>query len=593
TFTNTNTNTITDTPTTTNTPTNTFTFTSTNTNTDTPTFTNTTTDPFTPTMTNTPVPFATNTPTFTNTNTNTVTGSPTFTNTVTETFTNTATNTFTALDTLTFTNTATATNTNSYTMTVTRTSTNTFTNTVTMTQTNTSSATNTPTQTFTVTPTSTPTSFVAMGKAVSEGQVHPGDNLTYAIGITVAGNSLTGMIVTDTLPVGMTFVSFESYPGGTVTTFNSATDQLQWTLPSPLAPGVYDLTYETKLSISAASSAPLTNFAELNYPGASHPLTSSVPVTVIGNFTVTVNIYNSAGEIVKTISVQNVAAPIDNISLSTSNLITTLNGPGSSIEILYDGYVIGVWDGSNNEGQPVSNGSYRVQVDSKSPSGVVTSVAQNAVVNRSLANISANIYNSAGEMIRALYYSATDATGATMNDVVLSSGVIKPTASGSTSITTGIPAVARIAIQSSGSSVTMIWDGTNNSSSYVSPGIYTIDVHWNEGSGNSQVIKREIMVLPGYNASGIVVAKPNELNTSNGMNTIFDATSVMNAYFIQVQIYTLAGERLQTLTSSYGVPQVNWNATGVASGIYVAVVTIQNANGGTVGIQRLKVLVLH
>jgi hypothetical protein len=77
------------------------------------------------------------------------------------------------------------------------------------------------------------------------------------------------------------------------------------------------------------------------------------------------------------------------------------------------------------------------------------------------------------------------------------------------------------------------------------------------------------------------------------MTTTFDGTGVPNAYSIQVQIYTLAGELVRTLISPGGNPQINWDATGLASGLYISVVTIQNANGGTMGRQSLKVLVIH
>ncbi|HXL73674.1 MAG TPA: hypothetical protein VN963_08630, partial [bacterium] len=308
---------------------------------------------------------------------------------------------------------------------------------------------------------------------------------------------------------------------------------------------------------------------------------------------VKVNIYNSAGEVVKTILVQNVNQPIDNITLSTTNLITTLQGPGSIIDILYNGYIIAIWDGSDNQGQPVSNGSYRIQVSSTSLNGVVTSVSQTGIVNRNLSNISVNIYNSVGELIRTLYSSVADATGASMTDVVLSSNIIRPSLSGPSTVTSGTPSEVSIVVNSSsGSPVTLMWDGTNNNGTDVTPGVYTIDCHWSEDSGNFQDINRSVIV-EGGSVNMAVVARPNMLNAANGLTTTFDATGVTNAYFIQVQLYTIGGELVHTLASPNGMPQATWNADGIASGIYIAAVNIQNANGGTIGMQRLKVLVLH
>src|SRR6185503_1075420 len=146
--------------------------------------------------------------------------------------------------------------------------------------------------TCTNTPTSTPTSYVAMAKKVSKDQASPGDNLTYTIAVTVVGGSIDNAVVTDILPADVSFLSFGGSPAGTTASFNAVTGQMQWILPSPLSPGVYSLTYQTRVGTFAQSNVPIINGVQLNYTGASAPLTSSVPVTVIGNFTVKINVYN-------------------------------------------------------------------------------------------------------------------------------------------------------------------------------------------------------------------------------------------------------------------------------------------------------------
>ncbi len=580
TFTNTATVTSTQTPTNTPTLTATNTVTNTITNTGTATLTNTQTNTATVTSTETPTntatDTATNTCTNTFTNTATVTDTQTPTNTATVTPTNSATNTDTNTDTATMTNTAT----NTATVTPTRTFTNTATNT----------ATSTPSNTATVT--FTPTHFVGMGKNVSKQLVNGGDEITYTIGVTVGGFTINGPVVTDTLPVNMKFVSFVSSPSGTTPSFDSATDQLLWTMPSPLAPGIYQLIYQTQVSAFAPANKPLTNFAQMTYAGGP-TITSSVAVTVTGTYIIRVNIYNSAGEVIKSIDLQRFSEAVNNIVLSPSNTITTLSGPNNSIDIMFNGYVIGTWDGTDNSGKPVSNGSYEIKIDSASNTGLVTSVSQRAIVARALTSVSGIVYNSAGEAVRSLYSMVDDARGLIMNDLVLSSDTIKPNAAGAVTASGGTPSQVVIVIQTSGSPVTLIWDGTNNNGVCVSPGVYSVNINWNDGSGHTQNISREITVLTETMATGAAVAKPNVLNSANGMTATFDATNVSGAYSIQVQIYTMAGEKVRTLSSFHGFPQVGWIATGMASGIYVASVNIQNAGGGTIGTQRLKVLVLH
>jgi hypothetical protein len=606
----TNTATVTSTQTPTNTATDTATNTSTNTFTNTATVTDTLTPTNSPTVTptNTATNTATNTgtATLTNTQTNsaTVTSTETPTNTATETATNTSTSTFTNTATVTDTqtpthtatvtptNTATSTATNTDTATMTSTATNTATVTPTRTFTNTATNTSTSTPTNTATVTFTPTHFVGMGKNVSNKLVNGGDDITYTIGVTVGGFTINGPVVIDTLPANMKFVSFVSSPSGTAASFNSATDQLLWTLPSPLSPGVYQLTYQTQVSNFAPANMPLTNFAQMTYAGGP-TITSSVAVTVTGIYVIRVSIYNSAGEVIKNIDLQRFSEAVNNIVLSPGNTITTLNGPGSTIEIMFNGYLIGTWDGTDNSNNLVSNGSYQIKIDSASNTGMVTSVSQRAIVARTLTSVSGIVYNSAGEAIRNLYNLVDDAKGLIMENLVLSTSTIKPSASSAVSLTGGTPTEVEIAIQTSGSSVTLVWDGTNNNGSCVSPGVYSVNINWNDGAGHTQNISREITVLPGTAAPGLAVAKPNVLNATNGMTTTFDATNVSNAYSIQVQIYTMAGEKVRSLSSFSGFPQVGWIATGMASGIYIATVNIQNASGGTVGIQRLKVLVLH
>jgi hypothetical protein len=77
------------------------------------------------------------------------------------------------------------------------------------------------------------------------------------------------------------------------------------------------------------------------------------------------------------------------------------------------------------------------------------------------------------------------------------------------------------------------------------------------------------------------------------MTATFDATGIQNAYSIKVRVYTIAGQLVQVLTSPQGSPIVPWNATGMASGIYIAVMEIDNSNGGVINRQRLKVLLIH
>jgi flagellar hook assembly protein FlgD len=236
----------------------------------------------------------------------------------------------------------------------------------------------------------------------------------------------------------------------------------------------------------------------------------------------------------------------------------------------------------------VNNGAYEVKVDSVGSTGSVTSVSQNISVNRKMSTATVNIYNSVGEIVRHLYSLTDNPSGSTMTDVSLSTKVMSPslTTSGSN------PNSVQILILASGSPVTLSWDGTADSGGLVTPGVYQIEVSWSDGQGGNTNVSRGVMVLGGPGAEALVV-KPNVLNGANGMVATFDASNVTNAYTLKASIYAVSGELITTIQGTSGTKMVSWDATGVASSVYIAVVSIQNANGGTISTQRSKILVLR
>jgi uncharacterized repeat protein (TIGR01451 family) len=423
-----------------------------------------------------------------------------------------------------------------------------------------------------------------MGKNVSNTSASSGTVLSYSIGITVTGNSVSNVVVTDTLPADVTFLSYGSAPPGT--TENTSPPPLKWTLPSPLAPGIYQLIYQTQVN-NFVSGGTITNNAQLTYAGSSTPLTSSVNVQITGLFTININIYNSAGEVVKTIQVKQYSQPINSITLSQSNLITELQGPNSTILIYYEGVLISTWDGSDNNGNPVTNGTYTIKVDSVSSTGVVTSVQQQAIVDRHLTDITANIYNSSGELIRTLLYTVGEGTNAQMMNVNLSANVVNLVSTNS-----GAATLLQIFVNTSGTPVTLSWNGTTNTGTNVTPGTYTIQLHWDNGEGQTTDITRSIVVMSG-GANGTVLAEPNVLESGSTLTTTFNGNGITNAWMLNVKIYTIAGELIQVIPGTPGSTSTQWTATGMASGIYIAAVQVQNANGGIIENQLLKILILH
>ena len=77
------------------------------------------------------------------------------------------------------------------------------------------------------------------------------------------------------------------------------------------------------------------------------------------------------------------------------------------------------------------------------------------------------------------------------------------------------------------------------------------------------------------------------------MTTTFDATGIVGAMSLNAKIYSIAGEFIKSLQSVSGTATANWDAAGMASGIYIARTVVRDGNGVVLQQQSLKVLVLH
>jgi uncharacterized repeat protein (TIGR01451 family) len=527
----------------------------------TPTYTITLT--ITPTDTPTTPPSATVTPTFTFTNTLTPTLSPTPTPSPTDTFTLSPTFTFT--NTHTPVPSATAT----FTPTVTLTPTATFTPTATWTPT----ATFTVTQTFTPTPTNTVAISVSINKTVNNPQPAAGDQVIYNIGLNIEPIAASAVTVTDTIPAGMTYISSSSVPAPQVLSLPTAGPTpgtgtlLVWTFPT-LGPGSFNFPYTVQVNSLDTGGTILKNQAALSDLANPTPQVVQAPVTVAGIYTVKINVFNSAGEIVKTISITQYSIPIENVSLTTSNVIASLE---DKINIIFQGTSIGVWDGTDNQGQPVSNGQYYIKIDNIDQMGNVTSVTQPAIVNRKIAQLTVSVFNSAGEEVRQLAVTEADAM-VLADSVSLTNSVITPSYQGGQDNSTTI---------SLSSGLSFVWDGKNNAGQIVSPGQYYLEIKSTDGQGGETQFTQSVAVLQSGDSLASISVYPNPMNPSvfGDLLTFKDPTGALS---LSVRIYTLAGElvSMPPLVNA-GSGAFTLNISKLASGLYIADIEMSNSTGGT------------
>jgi flagellar hook assembly protein FlgD len=308
---------------------------------------------------------------------------------------------------------------------------------------------------------------------------------------------------------------------------------LTWALPS-LAPGTYQLSYETQVNNFVAGGTVLTNRAVVALPGSA-PVTSAVPVTVYGSYTVKIAVYNEAGELIDTILTEQLSQPLENIVLESSDAITSLNGANNAVTIYYGNMPVGVWNGMTSGGTPATNGGYYIKVDNVGSTGVDVSTTQQVTVSRTLYTSTILIYNEAGEAVKHLYSYTDDPGLAGVSSVQLSATVIRPGSSGP-----GMPNDLTISLSNG---TTVVWDGTGDSGAYVQSGQYLVEVHTTDGKGGEETVVKEVSVDDRNSTAGagVVTARPNLLRGSQGpLTTTFHSDS-SESLSLRVTVYTVAG----------------------------------------------------
>jgi uncharacterized repeat protein (TIGR01451 family) len=154
---------------------------------------------------------------------------------------------------------------------------------------------------------------VNIGKTVSDNSPHSNETLTYGINISVPANAASGVTITDTVPAGLQYMGaspLSNPPGpGSFTALGLPTPGttpgmgtlLVWNFPGPIPPGNYTLNYTASVPNLVPAGTVYLNQAALTYPQMGTPQIASAASTVTGNYTVKIDVYNEAGEVVKTI----------------------------------------------------------------------------------------------------------------------------------------------------------------------------------------------------------------------------------------------------------------------------------------------------
>ena len=538
-------NTSTDTPTVTltSTETSTLTATATITHTSTLTATATITDTITPTATPTDTVSQTSTPTVTLTATPSATLTITVTITQTSTMTATMTITETITPTATPSNTISQTNTPTITLTSTPTATLTGTPTITITSTFTATSTNTPTNTPTATPTNT---------------ISPTSTQTATPTITITATPTSTLTATPTSTV-------TGSPTMTLTNTPTATTTATPTVTLTSTPTV---TFTITLT---------NTFSPTNTPTPTATLTP-VPLPYMMH----IDIYNSAGEKVKTVAAAGISDLIEDVILLINGLESaTINPHAEDVVIKFPGVQTSdqqggdfaaeyPWDGTSDSGQKVSNGAYYIKISIANEYGSVdTRIVDIQVLNKE-EYVRINIFNTAGELVHRIE---------------------APTLFG-TAVSLGLEETALIGNKSKviinyapGQSIE--WDGRNAEGRLVDSGLYEVQVEIKTGDNYSILASKTITIIKEGNGEllGEVRIFPNPHFVTNGpLTPVTIAWSAITQGTARIKIYNIKGELIRKFGVELNKGYIQWDLTSaggevVSGGLYICRIEAQKDTG--------------
>ncbi len=354
------------------------------------------------------------------------------------------------------------------------------------------------------------------------------------------------------------------------------------------------MTYQVKLGLFAGEFNPVVNQAQLAYPGGL--VSASNSLTVTGDYMVHVDVYNGAGELVKTLTTFESSFALSGFDMTGS----VIQKPQDVASLVYGGVTLASWDATNNKGDKVNNGTYYVKVQSTDPFGVTTSVTQDVTVNLAQSTLSLTLYNGAGEVVESLDTAQIESLmgvaalslkdyglgGVKISSQTLSPSYNQPGAAG---------ASVTITLGSGGS---FVWDGQGANGEFLQPGSYFLELKSTQPNTTSQETTWDIVVLPpSGSAAGKTLLEPNPINLSQTQTAKFkinvNSPLVDN---VEIELYTVAGELTKIrLTNDPGnASQVTWNLAGIniASGMYIGVVELKSGNE-LIARQTLKIAILH
>jgi hypothetical protein len=205
------------------------------------------------------------------------------------------------------------------------------------------------------------------------------------------------------------------------------------------------------------------------------------------------------------------------------------------------------WDGSNDGGQAVSNGSYWFKFEVRQSDDRVTAFTLGVLVSRPDQPEALGVYNSAGERVARL--PLPEGADASAFQLSASSG-------------SGFDAIVPL---KGGGSVTIPWDGNGTHGQPLSSGTYWVRAE-TKGPSRSEAFS----LLQGPRSSGSLQVGPNPLGSQGAWRLVFEPRPGQQA---RAQLYDLSGALVKRAQGPAN-GRLDLSAEGLAGGVYLLVLQV-------------------
>jgi len=307
-------------------------------------------------------------------------------------------------------------------------------------------------------------------------------------------------------------------------------------------------------------------------------------------YAVTVNIYNSAGELVRNLYSGDTEYPSSQAQVVQN---ATANG-GVQVDITgLDGGAGPdlIWAGTNNGGQAVESGAYYVQISSTNSFGQTTTESKSVSIVSAAGSVTLGIYNSAGELVDNLSGQiaglSSEPTGMSLPPG--QDGVVASTSPGQGGLKINLTLA-------DGQTTTVFWDGMSSQGQTLQSGNYLVTLSQNS-AGSSEVLKTSPVVLlatkdlsaNGMANSALVVPNPVAGNSFDVQYQPGGAGA--GSYTAVGMLYDMAGQRVAEATDD-GSGTLRFSGAW-SPGVYLLDFEVHNGSSGSLARKVLKVAIVR